>query len=76
MVEGINPVVLADKIFISNAIINFSHAVNSPILKVRLNSHFRNDDIILGEAELNLQKINDNYFQFTQRFNSLQFITL
>lgn len=54
MTEGINPVVLADKIFISNAQLNFSLSVETPNLKIALHSHFGIDDKTLGTGELNL----------------------
>lgn len=72
MVEGINPVILADKIFLNSAVLNFQNSVTQPLLKVKLKSHYGMNDVTIGEAELNLQRINENYFQFTQRFNSLQ----
>jgi len=34
MVEGINPVILADKIFLNSAVLNFRHLVSKPTLKV------------------------------------------
>jgi len=74
MVEGINPVILADKIFLNNAVLNFSHLVSKPALTVRLRSHHGMNEFTVGQADLNLQRINDNYFQFSQRFNSLQSI--
>lgn len=75
MVQGINPVILADKIFLNSAVLNFQQPVAQPLLKVRLKSHYSMNETTIGQADLNLQRINDNYFQFTQRFNSLQSIT-
>lgn len=49
-----NPVVLGDKIFINNSQLNFSHPVESPILKIVLHSHFGIDDKTLATGELNL----------------------
>jgi hypothetical protein len=48
MIQGINPVILADKIFLNKAILNFNTTNSKSTLKVKLASHFGNKDTVLG----------------------------
>jgi hypothetical protein len=48
MAEGNNPVILADKIFLNNAVLNFSSTTNKTLLRVKLNSHSASRDVTLG----------------------------
>ncbi len=54
MMEGINPAILADKIFLKNAVINFHHSPDHPVVAIRLWFHFKGTDEILGDSTLSL----------------------
>lgn len=59
--EGINPAILADKIFLKNAVINFNHSPDHPVVTIRLWFHFKGTDEILGDSTLSLQKLNKEF---------------
>ena len=61
MLEGLNPVVLANKVFLRNACLNFDHNPKKPQLKMHLWYHYRGEDHVLARAELDLTEINKNF---------------
>lgn len=76
MYEGITPVLLADKIFLSQAHVNFSHEPKSPELSIVVREHYSQKDRDFGKAALKLDHIIYNYVHLRQRFFSLQEATL
>ena len=51
--EGLNPTILADKIFLANANVNFNHG-KSPEVSLHLWFRHNDEDHILAKADLDL----------------------
>lgn len=75
MLEGASPAILADKIFLTKALINFTHSKTGKELIVRLTEHYEGDRL-LGEGTFDLRPIKERYLEQSQRFFSLQNVVL
>ena len=74
MIEGLNPVMLANKMFLGSTSINFSHAPPPHRLQARLGSHVNSCDYVMGSAELDLENINNNFTERGERFSGQESI--
>jgi hypothetical protein len=72
MIEGLSPVILANKIFLSKASINFALASRQVTPEVVLWYYFKEDEHVLGKAHLDLTEINQKFTQSKERMASHQ----
>jgi hypothetical protein len=75
MHEGASPAILAEKIFLTKALINFSQQFDRNLLTVKLIEHYE-EDRLLGVGIYDLQEVKSKYLEKAQRFHSMQNVLL
>ena len=68
MVEGTNPVILANKIFIGNPSLHFESTTKRASLTLRLGYTFKGSDRKLGEGVLDLTAINSKFLDADEKY--------
>jgi len=71
MMEGASPAILADKIFLTKALINFSQAVKDKEVIIKMTEYFESEKLV-GVGTFDPQNIKRKFLEESQRFFSLQ----
>ena len=67
MSEGLNPTILADKIFLPNACLNFNNVTTQPQLNLHLWYRHKADDSVLAQADFDLSHFNKRFRQKSEK---------
>ena len=61
MTEGLNPTILANKVFLPNACINFNQETSKPQINLHLWNRYKAENKVLAQADFDLSDFNKRF---------------